>query len=205
MAKQTYSKEERKAQFLKTGVALAKKDGVDSVTAAAVAAKHEVTAPLVFHIFGSRDKLRAAIKREAKKQGVTLAEPKAVKKVAKAAKATKAAAPTRKRSVAEVKAIKDKAAGKRPVRAAGAKASASAVSGTSRAASAKASASATGKRKVSRSAKDGKFVDKATVKANPDTTVTQKVRAPRKKPAQKYPTQPVPAISMVDGEPKASI
>lgn len=202
MAKQTYSKEERKAQFLKTGVALAKKDGVGSVTAAAVAAKHEVTAPLVFHIFGSRDKLRAAIKREAKKQGVTLAEPKAVKKAPKVAKP--AAAP-RKRSVAEVKAIKDKAAGKRPVRAAGAKASASAVSGTSRAASAKASASATGKRKVSRSAKDGKFVDKATVKANPDTTVTQKVRAPRKKPAQKYPTQPVPAISMVDGEPKASI
>lgn len=204
MAKQTYSKEERKAQFLKTGVALAKKDGVDSVTAAAVAAKHEVTAPLVFHIFGSRDKLRAAIKREAKKQGVTLAEPKP-KKVAKAAAPKVAKAPTRKRSVAEVKAIKDKAAGKRPVRAAGAKASASAVSGTSRAASAKASASATGKRKVSRSAKDGKFVDKATVKANPDTTVTQKVRAPRKKPAQKYPTQPVPAISMVDGEPKATI
>ena len=168
MAKQTYSKEERKAQFLKTGVALAKKGGVDSVTAAAVAAKHEVTAPLVFHIFGSRDKLRAAIKREAKKQGVTLAEPKAVKKA------------PRKRSVAEVKAIKDKAAGKRPVRA------------------------TTGKRKVSRSAKDGKFVDKATVKANPDTTITQKVRAPRKKPAQKYPTQPVPAINMADGEPKTS-
>lgn len=161
MAKQTYSKEERKAQFLKTGVALAKKDGVDSVTAAAVAAKHEVTAPLVFHIFGSRDKLRAAIKREAKKQGVVL--PAEAKKT------------DRKRSVAEVKAIKDKAAAKRPAR------------------------------KVSRSAKDGKFVDKATVKANPDTTVTQKVRAPRKKPAQKYPTQPVPAISMVDGEPKASI
>ena len=173
MGKQTYSKEERKVQFLKTGVALAKKDGVDSVTAAAVAAKHEVTAPLVFHIFGSRDKLRAAIKREAKKQGVTLAEPKAVKKaVKKAPKVAKPAAAPRKRSVAEVKAIKDKAAGKRPAR------------------------------KVSRSAKD-----KATVKANPDTTVTQKVRAPRKKRpvVQKYPTQPVPAISMVDGEPKASI
>lgn len=188
MAKQTYSKEERKAQFLKTGVALAKKDGVDSVTAAAVAAKHEVTAPLVFHIFGSRDKLRAAIKREAKKQGVTLAEPKKVAKAAapkkprvvkdavpvlakKAPKVAKAAAPTRKRSVAEVKAIKDKVAGKRPAKTI---------------------------RKVARSAK-------ATVAANPDTTVTQKVRAPRKKPAQKYPTQPVPAISMVDGEPKATI
>lgn len=185
MAKQTYSKEERKAQFLKTGIALAKKDGLDSVTAVAVAAKHEVTAPLVFHIFGSRDKLRAAIKREAKKQGVTLPESKAVKKAAKKAPARAgshavAKAP-RKRSIAEVKAIKDKAAGKRPVRA------------------------ATGKRKVSRSAKDGKFVDKATVAANPDTTVTQSVPAPRKKPAQKYPTQPVPATSMVNGEPKASI
>lgn len=184
MAKQTYSKEERKAQFLKTGVALAKKDGVDSVTAAAVAAKHEVTAPLVFHIFGSRDKLRAAIKREAKKQGVTLAEPKVVKKVAKA---------PRKRSVAEVKAIKDKVAGKRP-----AKTAVGVRKDTKPNVAKKA-------RKVARSAKDGKFVDKATVKANPDTTVTQKVRAPRKKPAQKYPTQPVPAISMVDGEPKASI
>lgn len=198
MAKQTYSKEERKAQFLKTGVALAKKDGVDSVTAAAVAAKHEVTAPLVFHIFGSRDKLRAAIKREAKKQGVTLAEPKP-KKVAKA--------PTRKRSVAEVKAIKDKAAGKRPATKT-ALVLPEKVIGKKNAAALR---SAAGKRpaktvrKVARSAKDGKFVDKATVAANPDTTVTQKVRAPRKKPAQKYPTQPVPAISMVDGEPKATI
>lgn len=188
MAKQTYSKEERKAQFLKTGVALAKKDGLDKLTAAAVAAKCDVTAPLVFHIFGNRDKLRAAIKREAKKQGVTLAEPKAVKKApaakrnpsapasakkAPAAKRSHAVAKApRKRSIAEVKAIKDKAAGKR---------------------------------KVSRSAKDGKFVDKATVEANPDTTVTQKVRAPRKKPAQKYPTQPVPATVVTDGEPKATI
>lgn len=187
MAKQTYSKEERRAQFLKTGIALAKKDGLDSVTAVAVAAKHEVTAPLVFHIFGSRDKLRAAIKREAKKQGVTLPESKAAKKAPKfvkpavAPKFVKPAVAPRKRSIAEVKAIKDKAAGKRPVRA------------------------ATGKRKVSRSAKDGKFVDKATVAANPDTTITQSVPAPRKKPVQKYPTQPVPATSMVDGEPKASI
>lgn len=181
MAKQTYSKEERRAQFLKTGIALAKKDGLNSVTAVAVAAKHEVTAPLVFHIFGSRDKLRAAIKREAKKQGVTLPESKAAKKAPARAGSHAVAKAPRKRSIAEVKAIKDKAAGKRPVRA------------------------ATGKRKVSRSAKDGKFVDKATVAANPDTTITQSVPAPRKKPVQKYPTQPVPATSMVNGEPKASI
>lgn len=181
MAKQTYSKEERRAQFLKTGIALAKKGGLNSVTAVAVAAKHEVTAPLVFHIFGSRDKLRAAIKREAKKQGVTLPESKAAKKAPARAGSHAVAKAPRKRSIAEVKAIKDKAAGKRPAR------------------------TATGKRKVSRSAKDGKFVDKATVAANPDTTITQSVPAPRKKPAQKYPTQPIPAASMVNGEPKASI
>lgn len=92
MAKNTYSKEERAAQFLKTGVALAKKDGINKVTVAAVAAKHEVTAPLVFHIFGSRAKLHAAIKKEAKRLGVELgAAPKApkVRKVARSAKSGK--------------------------------------------------------------------------------------------------------------------
>ena len=119
MAKNTYSKEERAAQFLKTGVALAKKDGVQKVTVAAVAAKHEVTAPLVFHIFGSRAKLHAAIKKEAKRQGVELG-----------------AAPKPK------------------------------------------------VRKVARSAKSGKFVDKATVAASPDTTVTSKFK-----------TQPAPSTA----------
>ena len=80
MAKKTYTKEERRAQFLKTGIALAKKGGLNSVTAVAVAAKHEVTAPLVFHIFGSRSRLREAIKQEAEKQGITLPEAKVEKK-----------------------------------------------------------------------------------------------------------------------------
>lgn len=115
MAKQTYTKEERKAQFLKTGVKLAKKNGVAKVSAAAVAAEHKVTAPLVFHIFGSREGLQRAIKAEAKKQGVALAE---------------------------VNAIKNKPAA----------------------------------RKVTRSAKDGKFVTKATAKKRPATTVTQTVK-----------------------------
>lgn len=186
MAKQTYTKEERKAQFLKTGLALAKKDGIAKVSAAAVAAKHNVTAPLVFHIFGSRSGLQAAIKREAKKQNVTLAEPKAA-----------APAPKRKRSVAEVKAIKDKAAAKPKVK------------------------------KVSRSAKDGKFVNKAAVAASPDTTVTQKVKVKKPaakpklavgvrkdtkpnvakvaaKPVVKYPTQPTPTVAL-PAEPKNSL
>lgn len=190
MAKQTYTKEERKAQFLKTGLALAKKDGIAKVSAATVAAKHNVTAPLVFHIFGSRSGLQAAIKREAKKQGVTLAEPKA-------------AAPARKRSVAEVKAIKDKAAGK----------------------VAKKAAAKPKVKKVSRSAKDGKFVNKAAVAVSPETTVTQTVKKPaakpklavgvRKdtkpnvakvaaKPVVKYPTQPAPTVAL-PAEPKNSL
>lgn len=88
MAKQTYTKEERKAQFLKTGVKLAKNNGVAKVSAAAVAAEHKVTAPLVFHIFGSREGLQRAIKAEAKKQGVVLTEPAPKRKVTRSAKAT---------------------------------------------------------------------------------------------------------------------
>ena len=94
MAKQTYTKDERKAQFLKAGLAMAKKEGIAKVSVAAVATKCGVTAPLVFHCFGTRTALQAAIKREAKKQGVKLAEPKAT--------------PVRKRSIAEVRAIKNK-------------------------------------------------------------------------------------------------
>ena len=143
MAKQTYTKEERKAQFLKTGVKLAKKNGVAKVSAAAVAAEHKVTAPLVFHIFGSREGLQRAIKSEAKKQGVVLPEPK------------------RKRSVAEVKAIKNKAAVTK---------------------------------KVTRSAKDGKFVTKATAKKRPATTITQTVAVKSSKP-KKFATVTPPSVN----------
>ena len=150
MAKQTYTKEERKVQFLKTGVKLAKKNGVAKVSAAAVAAEHKVTAPLVFHIFGSREGLQRAIKAEAKKQGVALAEPKKA-----------APAPKRKRSVAEVKAIKNKVA----------------------------------TRKVARSAKDGKFVTKATAKKRPATTVTQTVKVKAPKP-KKFATVTPPSVDL---------
>lgn len=106
MAKSTYTKEERKVQFLATGLKLARKNGITKLTAAAVAKEHKVTPPLVFHIFGSREGLQKAIKAEAKKKGVNLVEPKPTP------------APKRKRTVAEVKAIKRKvtkaAAKKRP-------------------------------------------------------------------------------------------
>lgn len=99
MAKSIYTKDERKAQCLKEGIALAKKSGLANVSVSAVATKIGVTAPLVFHIFGNRQKFHTAIRNAAKKQGVKL-------------DAAKTAAP-RKRSIKEVKAIKDKAVGVR--------------------------------------------------------------------------------------------
>lgn len=95
MAKTVYRREERKAQFINAGVKLAKKTSLSALSISAVAKETRVTAPLIFHIFGTRDKFHAAVKAEAKKQGVTLAPDTAT-------------APARKRSVKEVKAIKNK-------------------------------------------------------------------------------------------------
>ena len=100
MAKNTYTREERRAQFLKIGVKLAKKDGIDRLTAAAIAREAGVTGPLVFHVFGSRKGLQTEVRKEAKKQGLELAAPKAVKKPATAApkKATKKVPPAKKKA-----------------------------------------------------------------------------------------------------------
>ena len=101
MAKHTYTREERRAQFLKIGVKLAKKDGIDRLTAAAIAREAGVTGPLVFHVFGSRQGLQAEVRKEAKKQGVELVAPKAAKKPTAAApkKATKKVPPAKKKAV----------------------------------------------------------------------------------------------------------
>jgi hypothetical protein len=170
MAKKIYTLSERKKQFLQHGVTIARKVGVDKLTASAVAAKAKVSAPMVFKAFGSRDALRRAVQKE---MGFKPAAKKVAAKKSAVSPAKPAAAPARKRSIKEVKAIKDKAAGKR---------------------------------KVSRSAKDGKFVDKATVKANPATTVTQTVKAPRKPkvPQPKYQPAAEPT-NLVNQEPKATI
>lgn len=99
MAKTIYPRDERKAQFITTGIKLAKKAGLANVSVSAVAKEHKVTAPLIFHVFGTRAAFHSAVKAAAKKQGVTLdtaAKP----------------APKRKRSIAEVKAIKNKVAAK---------------------------------------------------------------------------------------------
>lgn len=116
MAKKIYTLSERKKQFLQHGVAIARKVGVDKLTASAVAAKAKVSAPMVFKAFGSRDALRKAV---AKELGGWKPAARAPAKVAKKAPARNGSHATakvaRKRSIKEVKAIKDKAAGKRKV------------------------------------------------------------------------------------------
>lgn len=57
------TKEERKASLIKAGVKLAAAGTAwNKLSCAKVAKVDGVSAPLVFHIFGSRDKLHKAIK-----------------------------------------------------------------------------------------------------------------------------------------------
>lgn len=93
-----YTREERKAQALDAGLKLAQVAGVKAVSVSAIARECGVTAPLLFHIFGDRDSVHRAIQAHARKKKVKLP--------------TATAAP-RKRSVAEVKAIKNKTAAKK--------------------------------------------------------------------------------------------
>lgn len=67
-------KAERRQAALVIAVKLAQKLGAKRVSMAMVAAKQKVTAPLLFHIFESRDGLTKAILKEAKKQGLALPE-----------------------------------------------------------------------------------------------------------------------------------
>lgn len=127
-----YTRDERKAQVLDIGLRMAQKDGIKSVSVSAIAREVGVTAPLLFHIFGNRDKLHRAIQAHARKKKVKLPTAAPAKKAVTKKSAGKAAGakgsvsatgkrPARKRSIAEVKAIKDKAAGKRPTKKASAK------------------------------------------------------------------------------------
>lgn len=101
MAKSTYTREERRAQFLKIGIKLAKKDGIERLTAAAIAREAGITGPLVFHVFGSRKGLQAEVRKEAKKGGVDLGPIKtapAKKKAAPAKKKAKKTTPVKKKA-----------------------------------------------------------------------------------------------------------
>ena len=56
------TKDERKLSLIKAGVALASTTEWNKLSCAKVAKADGVSAPLVFHIFGSRAKLHKAIK-----------------------------------------------------------------------------------------------------------------------------------------------
>lgn len=109
-----FTRDQRREQALDAGLALAQKSGVKSVSVSSIARECDVTAPLLFHIFGNRDKLHDAIKRHARKRKVKLptdaAKKAATKKSAgKAAGAKGSVSATGKRPAA-----KKAATGKRP-------------------------------------------------------------------------------------------
>lgn len=108
MARHTFSKAEREKQFLNEAVKIARADGIKAVTCQAVANACSVTAPLVFHVYGNRDNLRRVVMSKL---------PKTLAAKAQAELEAVPVRPARKRSIKEVKAIKDKVAGKRPAAA----------------------------------------------------------------------------------------
>lgn len=107
MARTIHTREERSEQFITAGLKVAKKVGIAKTSVAKVAIDCDVTAPLIFHNFGSREKFQAALAKAAKKQGITLPAD-----APKAPARKRATGEPRKRSAAEVKAIKKAAAPK---------------------------------------------------------------------------------------------
>lgn len=75
MAKHIYTKPERRAQAIKSGIKLARKSGISKLTIAAVAADLKVSSPLISHVFGTKAEFVKAVRTEAKRQGVSLEQP----------------------------------------------------------------------------------------------------------------------------------
>jgi hypothetical protein len=86
MAKQVFSKEERHAQAVKIGMGMAKQVGLARVSIGKVAAKLQVTAPLLFHVFGSRDGFHKAVAKAAKAAGVVFPEAQPTVRAERAAR-----------------------------------------------------------------------------------------------------------------------
>lgn len=86
------TKKERFDAATAVAIKLAQKVGAVRVSIAAVAAKTGVSGPLLFHVFGSREGLTAAIVKGAKKAGVLLPPPKPTKKEVRETTSKKAAA-----------------------------------------------------------------------------------------------------------------
>lgn len=93
----TITSAERVQKSIEIGLKLAQKSGLSSVSVNAVAVAQNVSAPLIFRCVGNRDALHTKIKAAAKKAGIVLDSGKT----------------ERKRSIKEVKAIKNKVAAKK--------------------------------------------------------------------------------------------
>lgn len=107
------SSDERRVKALSIAVPMARKTGAGGVSIKSVAEKMKVSAPLLFHIFGTSADFAKAIAKQAKKEGVTLPTTTVTVRMQAAIKsraAAKKAAPPRKRSITDVKAIKNKLA-----------------------------------------------------------------------------------------------
>ena len=94
---QTITSAERVQKSIEIGLKLAQKSGLSSVSVNAVAVAQNVSAPLIFRCVGNRDALHTKIKAAAEKAGIVLDSGKT----------------ERKRSIKEVKAIKNKVAAKK--------------------------------------------------------------------------------------------
>lgn len=70
--KKILTTDERRESALKIGLKLARKTGVAAVSMAAVAHASGITAPRLFHVFGTAADFRKAVLKLAKKEGVTL-------------------------------------------------------------------------------------------------------------------------------------
>jgi AcrR family transcriptional regulator len=105
MPKILMTTDERREKAVKIGVKLARKVGAERVSMAKIAAEMKVSAPRLFHIFGTQAELAKAIKKAAKAEGVTLAvaEPKRAE-----VRAAAAATAPRKVTAKQVQAIKRK-------------------------------------------------------------------------------------------------
>ena len=90
MAKKVYSKEERHDQAVKIGIKFAKQVGLGRLSLGSVASELQVTAPLLFHVFGNRDNFRKAVAKAAKAAGVTFPEAQPTVRAARAARFKKA-------------------------------------------------------------------------------------------------------------------
>lgn len=118
MSKQVLTKDERCEAALKIAVVLAKKVGAEKVSLAAVAAKMKVSAPLMFHIFGTSGEFRKQLVKAAKVAGAEL--PTATTKVKVKVKSAPKKMPTLAKPAPVKKAAPVKVAAKKVIKRAAA-------------------------------------------------------------------------------------